>query len=209
MILLLLLLWILLNGKVTAEVIATGAAVSAALTCFAYRMFHIPPREELRILRGLPGAVLFVLYGLREYLDANTMFGRICVRMRLLRMISDKMAGTSFPNTLNTTFNQRVKQAATFCESNSSAAEAIWATLTDPTPLPDAMAALRAAYPNAMRLDYQPRGTAAAVPDAAVAVRGKPFAELFQDFFTQMNGRPLTIDEARAVKQLREEAAKG
>ena len=34
----------------------------------------------------------------------------------------------------------------------------IWATLTDPTPLPDAMAQLRAAYPNAMRLDYLPQG---------------------------------------------------
>ncbi len=85
----------------------------------------------------------------------------------------------------------------------------IWATLTDPTPLPDAMAALRAAYPNAMRLDYQPRGTTARPADAALAVRGKPFAELFQDFFTRMNGRPLTIEEARAVKKLREEAAQG
>lgn len=97
---------------------------------------------------------------------------------------------------------------AKLVEHPTDTGDYIWATLTDPTPLPDAMAALRAAYPNAMRLDYQPRGTAA-LPDAAVAVRGKPFAELFQDFFTQMNGRPLTIDEARAVKQLREEAAKG
>ena len=85
----------------------------------------------------------------------------------------------------------------------------IWATLTDPTPLPDAMAQLRAAYPNAMRLDYLPQGEVAHPLDMTQAVRGKPFAELFQDFFTQMNGRPLTIEEARAVKQLREEAAKG
>ena len=64
----------------------------------------------------------------------------------------------------------------------------IWATLTDPTPLPDAMAQLRAAYPNAMRLDYQPKGTAALPADMTQAVKGKPFAELFQDFFTKMNG---------------------
>ena len=98
---------------------------------------------------------------------------------------------------------------AKLVEHPTDTGDYIWATLTDPTPLPDAMAALRAAYPNAMRLDYQPRGTTAGPADAALAVRGKPFAELFQDFFTQMNGRPLTIDEARAVKQLREEAAKG
>ena len=97
---------------------------------------------------------------------------------------------------------------AKLTEHPTDTGDYIWATLTDPTPLPDAMAALRAAYPNAMRLDYQPRGAAAAPTDAALAVRGKPFAELFQDFFTQMNGRPLTIEEARAVKQLREEAAK-
>ena len=84
----------------------------------------------------------------------------------------------------------------------------IWATLTDPTPLPDAMAQLRAAYPNAMRLDYQPRGTAALPADMTQAVKGKPFAELFQDFFTKMNGRALTTEEVLAVKKLREEASK-
>ena len=84
----------------------------------------------------------------------------------------------------------------------------IWATLTDPEPLPDAMARLRAVYPNAMRLDYQPRGAAALPADMTQAVRGKPFAELFQDFFTKMNGRPLTTEEVMAVKKLREEASK-
>lgn len=98
---------------------------------------------------------------------------------------------------------------AKLVERPTDTGDYIWATLTDPTPLPDAMAALRAAYPNAMRLDYQPHGVQEAAGGAARAVRGKPFAELFQDFFTQMNGRPLSIEEARAVKALREEAAKG
>lgn len=98
---------------------------------------------------------------------------------------------------------------AKLVERPTDTGDYIWATLTDPTPLPDAMAVLRAAYPNAMRLDYQPHGVPDAAGGAARAVRGKPFAELFQDFFTQMNGRPLSIEEARAVKALREEAAKG
>ena len=38
--------------------------------------------------------------------------------------------------------------------------------------------------------------------------KGKPFAELFQDFFTKMNGRALTTEEVLAVKKLREEASK-
>ena len=81
----------------------------------------------------------------------------------------------------------------------------IWATLTDPTPLPEAMATLRAAYPNAMRLDYQPQN-ADVLPDLAAAVKGKAFEELFGEFFEKMNGRPLTPEETAAVAKLREEA---
>ena len=97
---------------------------------------------------------------------------------------------------------------AKLVEHPADTGDYIWATLTDPTPQPDAMAMLRAAYPNAMRLDYQPQGAAALPADMTQAVRGKPFAELFQDFFTKMNGRPLTTEEVLAVKKLREEASK-
>lgn len=82
----------------------------------------------------------------------------------------------------------------------------IWATLTDPTPLPDAMAVLRAAYPNAMRLEYAPRAAGTELePLAAGALQAKPFAELFADFFEQQNGRPLTEAERHAVHELHEE----
>ena len=70
------------------------------------------------------------------------------------------------------------------------------------------MDAFRAAYPNAMRLDYLPQGEVAHPLDMTQAVRGKPVVELFQDFFTKMNGRPLTVEETVAVKRLREEASK-
>lgn len=89
----------------------------------------------------------------------------------------------------------------------TDAEDYIWATLTDDTPQPDAMAVLRAAYPNAMRLDYAPRGTG---PDfgaeAAAAVRQKSFEELFSAFFEQMHGRPLTQKETAALNEMREEA---
>ena len=86
----------------------------------------------------------------------------------------------------------------------------IWATLTDETPQPDAMTALRAAYPNAMRLDYAPRAGAGdpGLP-AAEALRGKSFGELFGDFFTQMNGRPMTEAEQAALDALMEEVNGG
>ena len=46
----------------------------------------------------------------------------------------------------------------TAADTVTDAEDYIWATLTDPVPRPDAMAVLRAAYPNAMKLDYVPGG---------------------------------------------------
>ena len=46
----------------------------------------------------------------------------------------------------------------TAADTVTDAEDYIWATLTDPVPRPDAMAVLRAAYPNAMKLDYAPGG---------------------------------------------------
>ena len=44
----------------------------------------------------------------------------------------------------------------TAADTVTDAEDYIWATLTDPVPRPDAMAVLRAAYPNAMKLDTPP-----------------------------------------------------
>lgn len=79
----------------------------------------------------------------------------------------------------------------------------IWATLTDPTPLPDAMAVLRAAYPNAMRLEYD-RSAAELAGGAPEAVRSRPFDELFAEFFEKQNDRPLDEAELAAVRALRD-----
>ena len=82
----------------------------------------------------------------------------------------------------------------------------IWATLTDPVPRPDAMAALRAVYPNTMKLNYAPAGSAAPDAPQPVNLRGMSFEELFGRFFEKMQGRPMTEAEAAALAALREEA---
>ena len=86
------------------------------------------------------------------------------------------------------------------------AGDYIWATLTDDAPVPDAMARLRAVYPNAMKLDYAPR-SAAADPAAltAEAVRRRSFDELFADFFETVQGRAPSQAEQDALNTLREE----
>ena len=68
------------------------------------------------------------------------------------------------------------------------------------------MARLRAAYPNAMKLDYAPRNAA---PDGAARtaaqVRRRSFAELFGDFFATVQGRAPTQAELDALNALLEE----
>lgn len=77
------------------------------------------------------GAVLFVLYGLKAYLAENVSIGREDLRLILITKISDKMAGTSFVNVLDTEFNNRVERSLMTCQSPASATEAIWNTLSD------------------------------------------------------------------------------
>lgn len=87
----------------------------------------------------------------------------------------------------------------------TDAEDYIWATLTDPTPLLDAMPRLRSAYPNAMKLDYA--GAAANETAAAPnAVANKSFGELFDEFYEKINGAPMTGAEKEALAALQKEA---
>ncbi|WP_294499511.1 exonuclease SbcCD subunit D [uncultured Gemmiger sp.] len=96
----------------------------------------------------------------------------------------------------------RLTNPANVCD----AGDYIWATLTDETPQPDAMVRLRAAYPNAMKLDYAPRsGAPADAALTAAAVRRRSFEELFADFFETVQGRAPTKAEQQALDTLREE----
>ena len=97
----------------------------------------------------------------------------------------------------------------TAADTVTDAEDYIWATLTDPVPRPDAMAVLRAAYPNAMKLDYAPGGALDTGSDAiqqAAQLRTMSFDELFARFFEKMHGRTLTPEETAALAQLRQEA---
>ena len=66
----------------------------------------------------------------------------------------------------------------TAADTVTDAEDYIWATLTDPVPRPDAMAVLRAAYPNAMKLDYAPGG---ALDTGSDAIQTAALAQLRQE----------------------------
>ena len=71
LILLLFLFWLVLNGKVTLDIVLTGAAASAALSWFAHRVLGISPRAEVRVLRRLPGVLSYLCYLVGQVICAN------------------------------------------------------------------------------------------------------------------------------------------
>ena len=74
--------------------------------------------------------VLLLLKSLQAYIDPNLLFGRINVRTALLIKLAEKKTTTSFPNTEDTERNRIREKAENTLNSNSSAGEAIWNTLT-------------------------------------------------------------------------------
>ena len=83
-------------------------------------------------------------------------------------------------------------------------------TLTDEEDVPNALDRLRTIYPNIMKLDYDNTRTRAAqwIPDQT-EMEHKSELELFQDFYAQQNGKPMSREQSdyctRLIEQLREE----
>lgn len=65
-------LWIIFNGKITAEIVLIGLPVTAAVTPFACRVLGYPLRNDLKILRNLPILSLYILNLIREIVVAAT-----------------------------------------------------------------------------------------------------------------------------------------
>ncbi len=68
---LLLLFWIILNGKFTWEIFTIGALVCAALYLFLYRFVGYSPKRELELLKRILRFLLYVLILIKEVIIAN------------------------------------------------------------------------------------------------------------------------------------------
>lgn len=90
---------------------------------------HAPLTRLLTTIFIFTGILLF-LKSLQAYIDPNLLFGRINVRIALLMKLAEKKTTTSFPNTEDTERNRIREKAENTLNSNSSAGEAIWNTLT-------------------------------------------------------------------------------
>jgi ATP-binding cassette subfamily B protein len=88
------------------------------------------PIGELLLTIALFAGGLMLARGLSAYLSRNTLFGRVSVRLAIVRLIHQKLSITSFPNTESAAFQKSEDKAFTSVNSNDQATEAIWETLT-------------------------------------------------------------------------------
>ena len=64
--LLLMLLWILLNGRVTVEILLFGAGITALVYVFMLRVLSWSPKKDFMLLRALPLFLIYLLNLARE-----------------------------------------------------------------------------------------------------------------------------------------------
>ena len=64
------LLWIILNGKVTLELVLFGIVISAAVSFFAYKVIGYSPYNDIRVYRNLPVFILYILNLILEIFKA-------------------------------------------------------------------------------------------------------------------------------------------
>ncbi len=77
---LLLLLWVIFNGKVTPEIIVFGVLVTAAVTLFACGVVGYPMRYDRKMLRNFAILLLYSLNLIREIIIAASSVMRIIFR---------------------------------------------------------------------------------------------------------------------------------
>ena len=65
------LLWIILNGRVTLELVLLGILIAAAVFLFACTAFGYSLKRELDVLKNLPLIVLYLLNLMRESIVAS------------------------------------------------------------------------------------------------------------------------------------------
>lgn len=71
MFLLLFLLWVLFNGKITLEICLFGLVISAVIYLFMIKMLDYDPKQELRVIKKIGGILHFLLVLLRDIVKAS------------------------------------------------------------------------------------------------------------------------------------------
>ena len=75
-------LWMILNGRITWEVIAFGIAVSAAVTLAARKLTGLTRKKEWRLFRKFSSVISYLGFLLLEILRANIAVIRLVYRRK-------------------------------------------------------------------------------------------------------------------------------
>ncbi len=89
----------------------------------------LAPLPELLVTIGAFALMLILLNGFMGYLNENTLYGRIAVRVEILTDLNDKSCQTSYPNSQSVEALQKYTDAEIQGLGNSQATEHIWTTL--------------------------------------------------------------------------------
>lgn len=77
--LLLFALWIILNGRITVEIVLFGLAVTAAVMFFMYKVMGYSPGQDLRMIRNIPVFLQYIAVLIKEILKASCAVIRIAL----------------------------------------------------------------------------------------------------------------------------------
>ncbi|MDO5701966.1 MAG: Na+/H+ antiporter subunit E [Lachnospiraceae bacterium] len=77
--LLLFILWIILNGRITPETVIFGLAVSAAVMFFMHKVLGYTMEQDLRLMRNIPVLAQFTAVLVKEILKASCAVIRIAL----------------------------------------------------------------------------------------------------------------------------------
>ena len=64
-------IWIILNGRITPEIVLFGLGAAAVLYLSLVKVFHYRWRQELKLLRNIPLMLYYVLNLIREVILAS------------------------------------------------------------------------------------------------------------------------------------------
>lgn len=88
------------------------------------------PISELVLTILLFVAAIMLVSAASEYVNTNTLYGRISVRTEIINLLNRKAMQTSYPNVIDEKFTTMQAKSQEIVGSNRAASEAIWTTLT-------------------------------------------------------------------------------
>ena len=78
------LFWLILNGRVTLEIVIFGVVISAAMYAFICRFMDHSPGQDLFVLKRLPLVIAYVFVLIWEIIKANVVMAQYIFRPQII-----------------------------------------------------------------------------------------------------------------------------